>query len=371
MNGMIPRGYQPPLLRDQEPEKEKGPGFLDRFAQLFGGAPNPMLTAEQNKAAQREALTMAGLNMMMASGPQASGIRPALGQIIAAGAMGGRETGGARRQEMMGTSGLQRIRELFGAEEAPSRAQMEQMLRELILSGDMDSATILTEYMKSMPGLATQPAGQIKEVATPTGTRYALIDPRTGQVQLLDYGPAEEEEGMSDYQTDMMAQRAFQRESGLRDDYYQEVKPIESAYNFIDVALQNRGLAEAGDGAAQVAMLYAFVKAMDPESVVREGEVRLAQEAASLRQRAMGLYQKTLQGQSVVIPGDLVEQMADFMTSMQIEKEYNWQERYDNVVGRASRWGVEAEAFRAPPTDYRQRAGIVSGATDIDAELEK
>ena len=55
-------------------------------------------------------------------------------------------------------------------------------------------------------------------------------------------------------------------------------------------SLAKRGWSDQGAG--QVASLYSFIKALDPESVVREGEVALARSAESLINQFLAKYER-------------------------------------------------------------------------------
>jgi hypothetical protein len=59
---------------------------------------------------------------------------------------------------------------------------------------------------------------------------------------------------------------------------------------------QIAGLAERGAGLSDYANLIAFIKTLDPTSVVREGEVALAGEFQTLQNRLSTIYNKAAEG---------------------------------------------------------------------------
>lgn len=77
--------------------------------------------------------------------------------------------------------------------------------------------------------------------------------------------------------------------------FYADAKPMvagytEARYQFnILETLATEGW--KGQGAGQVAALYSFIKSLDPDTAVREGEVRLAQQAESMINNLLAKYE--------------------------------------------------------------------------------
>jgi hypothetical protein len=271
-----------------------------------------------------------------------------------------------------------------------------QVFQEMIAAGDVEGAKAVGTVIQSVQAAESKGKGSPHVITDSTTGQPFVLDPNTRQVapvtgadgQPFSFGPPplsfggnkfpNTPEGMaaglrlvrsmaeagrvpgSDTPGAGMAeQRVFQREGQLTDDYRSETKDIQSAYNFIDGALKQAPLAKAGDPTAQVGLLYAFVKAMDPNSVVREGEISLVNDAAPIYQRAQRLVQEYALGKSPAIPPAMVGQMVQYMTKMQAEKESYWSDIYDNYTSRAKRWGVDPSAFRAPPSRYRSKSAPV------------
>lgn len=80
-----------------------------------------------------------------------------------------------------------------------------------------------------------------------------------------------------------------QRQQWEKDQYAPRAQAVQS-YN------QIAGLAERGAGLSDYANLIAFIKTLDPTSVVREGEVALAGEFQTLQNRLSTIYNKAAEG---------------------------------------------------------------------------
>jgi hypothetical protein len=107
-----------------------------------------------------------------------------------------------------------------------------------------------------------------------------LIDPVTGK---------EIYKGTSEDKT-------FEKESGLR----KEFNALDTVKNF---AIISGGLgkvltsAKDPSGAGDISLLFAYMKMLDPNSVVREGEFATAQNAGSVPESLMARYNKVINGE--------------------------------------------------------------------------
>jgi hypothetical protein len=87
--------------------------------------------------------------------------------------------------------------------------------------------------------------------------------------------------------------KAFGNEKDLRSEFTAQVKPyveLAQAYQKIEVAAKNPSA--AGD----IALVYGFMKVLDPGSVVREGEFATAANAGGIPDGIRNLYNKALTG---------------------------------------------------------------------------
>jgi hypothetical protein len=180
-------GQRPPILgdpREQQPE-DPGQGFMDIVRQLFGGAPNPMLEAQEQERAQKQAMLLAGLQMLAGSSTQ-EGRAPGLAQILAQGAMTGQQAGMqlqehaiAQQQQQERLQMREQIFAAVGSGEV-SRPQMEQMLLGLLRAGDHEGARSLSEYMKSLGGGSAGRPQIVSDVIGEDGKPYKVMLDQAG-----------------------------------------------------------------------------------------------------------------------------------------------------------------------------------------------
>lgn len=332
-------------------------GVWDVLGELFTGPQAAGVSPEQEAAARRQALVRGGLATLIANGQPGANSLSALAQ----GVLAGQQIGGdARAQAQLGNIAP------MGAEiDLPT---LHKLFAFYSSRGMVEEARSTAEVIKA------REAADARRSA-PEENRYinvggALYDPVTGQWMQPPKGAPEEKpirvggrdfpntpegaEAAAAWQRRLYPIRetpgaSFSRENQLRDDYRTETKDILNAYTFIDSALKGAGAAQNGDPTAQVALLYAFVKALDPNSVVREGEIKLASAAAPVWQRAQKMYEEYTQGKSPAIPSPMVDQMVAFMRNMQHDKQQQLRAIHDNYVSVARRYNVDPATFRAPP----------------------
>ncbi len=90
------------------------------------------------------------------------------------------------------------------------------------------------------------------------------------------------------------AGKAFSNEGDLRKEFTTQVKPfveLSQAYQKIETAAKNSS--PAGD----IALVYGFMKVLDPGSVVREGEFATAQNAGSVPESVRNMYNRAISGE--------------------------------------------------------------------------
>ena len=165
------------------------------------------------------------------------------------------------------------------------------------LGGDpSDTARIGSMLQSGNIGLAKQeletflrpfmPTETVKAADVVDGQRV-VIDPLTGETRaepILGFQAAPEED------------KTFERESGLR----KEFNTLDTVKNF---AIISGGLgkvltsAKDPSGAGDISLLFAYMKMLDPNSVVREGEFATAQNAGSVPESLIARYNKVRTGE--------------------------------------------------------------------------
>lgn len=169
-----------------------------------------------------------------------------------------------------------------------------------------------------------------------------LVDPQTGKViYQAPHTPRDPSvrSGVED-------QRLFNRENTLATAFGRETTPLRELHAIVlTPALRTAAAAKQGNGPAQVELLYSFVRALDPNSVVREGEVALIQRARSIRQRAEGLIAKATRGEAVVVPSSMVDEMAALIEERTRNIERYVGDRQKYYESRARRAGSDPEGL--------------------------
>jgi hypothetical protein len=136
------------------------PGLLQRigtgFGQAVGGQDDPRLSGQQNEAARRQAMLMAGLQTIIGSQQPGASSLAAVAQGLMTGqqtGMGLREQGVAQQQQM---AGQQRMRDAIGGGQIDQQT-LQRLFVEAVASGNTEMAGRLSEVLKSMGGNQASP----------------------------------------------------------------------------------------------------------------------------------------------------------------------------------------------------------------------
>jgi hypothetical protein len=153
-----------------------------------------------------------------------------------------------------------------------------------------------------MGGGAPRPTGAPSTTA-PTGGAGAPQAAPTGPQPLIPIIP--------------LQGKTFGNEKDLRNEFQAQVKPyveLGQAYQKIETAAKNPS--PAGD----IAMVYGFMKVLDPSSVVREGEFATAQNAGSVPDSVRNMYNKALSGERLneKIRSDFLQQARNLVESQRV-----------------------------------------------------
>jgi hypothetical protein len=191
----------------------------------------------------------------------------------------------------------------------------------LAMSGDTETVRSLTELLKSRAYQASAGSrdrlGRIMPVSRPDGTQALVEFLPGGGTRELPFSPAATTRDSAALELRREGQ-AFSQEDKILDDFRREAEPLVQQLGKANLALVNLPAAMQGNGAMQVQMLYTFVSAMDPQSAVREGEIGLAQAAASLQQTIQSYIQRaeSLGDTSAIVPPALIQQMGTVIQQM-------------------------------------------------------
>lgn len=363
-------------------------GILERLLPM-GDQYQGLVSPEDADSARSDQLMRFGAGLLQGSGwsPMGTPMGVALGNAVQQTPDWNEVLGGIAKQNVglrqaQKAQGLDAQRQQIlskypaGPNETPkdTGARLLKMLPEFIQIGDTETVARLSELLKSMgfgdqkhetrgPYSAINPATGLPQQfdILPDGTRRWAVDPEGRPIRPTERTGQEQVE----------TQRQFMREQQLDDDYYRRTKDIQEAYQFVDQTMNNIPLAKSGNGAAQVELLYAFVKALDPASVVREGEVSLARQATPFWSQARALINKYEQNQSVVVPPKLVEQIEGLLTSRLRGFEKRWNTVRSNIVRRAERWKIDPSTFIEAPTKYSNPTAAPAATGTVEGELRR
>lgn len=135
--------------------------------------------------------------------------------------------------------------------------------------------------------------------------------------------------------------REFNQANTLRDEFTrgsQNFSTVQDAYQNI------RAAASSATAAGDMALIYSFVKLLDPTSVVRESEFGLVSSSGSVPERLQGLYQRALTGERLTD-----SQRREFMR----EAEAIYRTHTQAQQQRTREWERLARLYRVDP------AGVV------------
>lgn len=212
---------------------------------------------------------------------------------------------------------------------------LTSVMNDLISAGDIDSARAISEVLKSHGNQAREP-GEFVTVPGPDGK------PQRRYIRESDGPTTEYEKPVRDAGAQLLdQQRMFTRAAQLRDDYTGVTKNIAQAANQYRTMVAAAEGAKQGSPAAQIALVFSYMKTLDPTSVVRESEYATAENARGVPESIRNQYNKVLKG-SRLTP----TQIDDFMsTGRRSAAAWKRQMDYHRKVadGRANRWGVSAD----------------------------
>ena len=174
--------------------------------------------------------------------------------------------------------------------------------------------------------------------------------------------------------------REFKQTAKLRDSYIKQSKPYEDLrvnYQRIQAANQDN------TGASDIAMVYSFMKMLDPTSVVRECEFATAQNAGGVSDQMRSMYNRAISGERLTpeIRASFVQQStAQYQQQLQ-----SYEQTRQTYRKLAEEYGISPERVtpdltygvtippKQPPVNQVPVAPVAPSApgTDIDSRLQR
>jgi hypothetical protein len=285
---------------------------------LMGLPPRGLLDPSvQNIARQRGLLAM-GSNLLQSANtmdPNRAGLAGALGAGLEAGRAGaaeGVEMGqGVQAQQMM----MQRRAVLQKyARRMDDPAALVQAANELMQLGDQEGATALLTQARSLG------ESEVKEGVGPGGEPgFFRVPQRGAATRVPGVAPATED-------------KSFDQENALYGRYIQQTAPFQTvaqSYGALEAATKDH------TGASDMALIFSYMKMLDPGSSVREGEYATAQNTGSVPERVRAMYNQIVGGTKLtdVQRNEFVKQ-ARLLAASSTAQLHQLMERYRDTAKR-------------------------------------
>lgn len=320
------------------PMPERRRGIFDRLGEgldrLVGLPAQGLLDPATRSTARQRGLLALGTSLLRASQPQPrrvgtlAGIGTAI-EAAQAGTLGSIEEQLALGEKQRQLGLQQRQQEILGRFQGQNQsdpAVLRQLMTELLSVGDSQGAQTVANVLNSLGGAEAQKLTEVD-----LGDRVQLVNPVTGEV--VREVPKGETPGKS-------AQEQFTRTSQLLRSFMTDTKDEQ------DIALSFAALQTAASDpspAGDIAVIFAFMKMIDPGSTVREGEFATAENSGSVPRRIWALYNRLLTDEGRLDEG----QRADFVSQARA-RAASTQEGLQRKIARFTR---TAERFGVEPTD--------------------
>ena len=165
-------------------------------------------------------------------------------------------------------------------------------IRELIANGDMQGARkLLDDVIKAgqQSGFLQSPTGSPKKAVGQTGL---VFDPATGSFT-LDQTAVARIDALNNKKNENGGLGAKDRQSINKD----ITGFIKDANLIKNTATDLETLKDIGSGPASIAAVFKFMKALDPTSVVREGEFATAENSAGVPEGISNFYNRMIRGE--------------------------------------------------------------------------
>lgn len=198
--------------------------------------------------------------------------------------------------------GPEKFAETFGKLEAEARAR--DLHPALVEKGVAEAKKTGSEAVTAEVAATNAPALTAAELAQ-RGATLGLTKAQTGQaIALTKKYNQDTQNAILEAATGDPAKR-FDAETKLRGEYVAGTKDATAT-----VDAYRKMTASDPNSVGDIALVYGFMKMLDPTSVVREGEFATAQNAAGVPERVMNLYNKALEGKNRLPDGQRAKILA-------------------------------------------------------------
>lgn len=302
---------QAPQPQQQGQEQQRGGSF---FTDLFAGKPVEGLSRDQNRALRKNALLTAGLTVL---GRQDANPLQGLAVGVLAARQATAQTAGELLDEQNTQRRIAERAEIIG-QNLPPEELYPQLRRLAARDGDLEQVRALTQVIEEINDTNAE------ELQRNLEERTIRVEERQADFEM---GPQFQEEvrqfnaQQAVREANLNARFAELQQAGqtggaeeLRalDGRYQANPVVRDSATIAQSAGRVLAAAEDPSAAGDLAMIFGFMKVLDPGSVVRESEFATAQNAGSVPERIRAQYNRVLQGERLS-----EEQRADFVDRAQ------------------------------------------------------
>lgn len=144
------------------------------------------------------------------------------------------------------------------------------------------------------------PPGTMVQI-DPNGSYKVVTQPQNGQQVLSAPGQTYREAPIQGGSNDpRSATNLITNEGKLRDDYEKQIQPYVIARQGYQKVVE---AAKTGNPAGDIALVFGYMKTLDPGSTVREGEQAQVANSGTIPQTVTNIYNKLITGQGALSPG--------------------------------------------------------------------
>lgn len=278
-------------------------------------------------------------------------------------------SGLARQQQMLAARAEIAQRFTPPAPGAPHGEQMsylKSLYGAYAANGDTEMMGKVGEVLKSIGGEGTRPTLREVEALDENGKPIvALTDPYTGEiVRTMPREPKQTaRDGLTPAQESSNQFRTYELEDRMAREFNSETDRHQVRAEAYSTLMGNRAEAERGNAAAQMALIFSYMRLLDPNSAVREGEYHKAEMLTGIPERVRVMFYKLRDGQFL----DTAEasSLQRFYSSAQALVRSSMRD-FDNISKemseRAGKRGIDAKAV---VKDYfRQWRSTLDGSGD-------
>ena len=160
-------------------------------------------------------------------------------------------------------------------------------------------------------------------------------------------------------------------ETGLRKEFQKVSKTyneVRGSFDRVQASLK-RSLEVEDRGAADIALIFAYMKMLDPGSVVREGEFKTAADTGGQWQAALARYNKVRTGEflSEIQRADFANKAKDLMEA--VEERYKEQKRFYRDI--AKDYGYSLNRIMPDGSENENQDAAGTGDADANAQAQK